>query len=108
MPRQATKVDTGRPFLHSFYVEPIEDGQQGQTMKPDASSFDEKAIKVIDAHIPSMSSSDREKVERDRYDLAIDGIDLLRRTCACGLHIYGMSMYISHLKEMLEKERDQR
>ncbi len=59
-------------------------------------------INTLNAHWPSLTDSDEEKIEELRYDSAADAADLALRTCSCGQAIDGFDDYIFHLKAIVD------
>lgn len=71
----------------------------------------EKAIAVIDQHIPYVSNKDELELNELRYSSdvdrfgqeRVDAADLALRTCSCGVRVDGFYEYIDHLKDELRK-----
>ena len=65
------------------------------------------AVKVINAHIPSLSDEDETEVVRLASNALFndgDVADLAVRTCSCGVHLDGFYQYVDHLVAMFGGE----
>ena len=62
------------------------------------------AIKVINAHVPSLSDKNWKEITGLLLDPESDCADLAIRTCACGARIDGFYQYVDHLVALLGGE----
>lgn len=79
-------------------------GQYGSSPIHRVPKANEAAIKIIEAHIPSLTDAAEAEIERrflDADEEGLDYADAAYRVCACGKPIDGFYEYADHLKEVL-------